>query len=388
MKPVTRVATAVLISVGCLAVPSGAQAPGKETRPPSLAEARQAFAEGRTADALRMADTIVRVQPRSRDAADLHVRALLRLEDLPRALAAYDRYTVAIGQHDATLLAPIALQQLRVTAETAVDDPRLAIEALERLARAGDASGLARLKQISIDRTGTSLAVLADGALARLGDASASARLSTLALSAGLRDKSTLIDAIARSGSRSAAIDLRGLLQDPDPYTRIAATEALGRLGDRESIPAIRALLQDDYPPLRSRAVMTLARLGDSAVGESIARMKESPAADVRLEALAWDRTLPAADRRAAVKAILADPDPLTRVRAAEAIAAEEPAAARAALVRVTGEADMTARREAARALEALKPADLDACRRLLADPSDWVRIYAAGAILAGAGTK
>ena len=52
------------------------------------------------------------------------------------------------------------------------------------------------------------------------------------------------------------------------------------------------------------------------------------------------------------MRAILADPDPLTRVKAAEAIAVEDPEAAKAALVRVTGEADMSARREAARALE------------------------------------
>jgi HEAT repeat protein len=388
MKPVTSVAIAVLIGVACVAVPSGAQAPAPQAPPGSVPEARRALAEGRTADALRMADTAARNAPRSRDAAALQIQILTGLEELPRALSAYDRYAGAVGKPDAALLAPIALQQLRITAAIAVDDPRLASEALERLARAGDAAAKARLQQISIDRAGTSLAVLADGALARLGDASASARLSTLVSSEGIRDKSTLIEAIARSGSRSAVIDLRALLQDPDPNARMAAMEALGRLGDRESIPAIRALLQDDYPPLRSRAVMTLARLGDSEVGESIARMRESPAGDVRLEALALDRTLSAADRRAATKAALADPDPLTRVRAAEAIAAEDPAAARAALVRVTGEADPTLRREAARALEALKPADLGVCRRLLADPSDWVRTYAAGAVLAEAGTK
>ena len=159
-------------------------------------------------------------------------------------------------------------------------------------------------------------------------------------------------------------------------------------MGDRDSIPAIRALLQDDYPPVRSRAVLVLARLGDAGVSEAVARMKESPVGDVRLEVLASDRTLSAADRRAAVRAILADPDPLTRVKAAEAIAVEDPEAAMAALVRVTGEADMSARREAARALETLKPADLAVCRRLLADPSDWVRVYAAGAVLAAVAPK
>jgi HEAT repeat protein len=388
MKPVTRVATAVLICAGCLAMPAAAQAPGKEARPPSLADARQALAEGRTADALRMADTVARTAPRDRGAAELQVQILVRLEELPRALSAYDRYAGAVGKPDAALLAAIALQQLRITAATAVDDPRLATEALERLARAGDATAKASLQQIAIDRAGTMVAVLADGALARMGDASASARLSNLVASEGLRDKSTLVEAIARSGSTSGVADLRSLLQDPEPHTRIAVMEALGRLGDRDSIPAIRILLQDDYPPVRSRAVLVLARLGDGEVSEAVARMRESPVGDVRLEALASDRTLSPTDRRAAVRAILADPDPLTRVKAAEAIAAEDPEAARAALVRVTGDTDMTARRDAARALETLKPADLAVCRRLLADPSDWVRVYAAGAVLGGPGTK
>ena len=387
MKKLTRAAVVVL-SLAYPVMTAGAQAPAPQAPPASVSEARRALAEGRTADALRMADTVARNAPRNRDSAELQIQILVRMEELPRALSAYDRYAGAVGKPDAALLAPIALQQLRVTADTSVDDPRLAIEALERLARAGEPSGQSRLKQISIDRAGSSLAVLADGALARLGDPSASARLSGLVSSDGLRDKSTLVEAIARSGSKSGAVDLRALLQDPDPYTRMAATEALGRLGDRESIPAIRVLLQDDYPPVRSRAVLALARLGDAEVGEAVARMRESPVGDVRVEALAWDRTLPAVDRRAAVMAVLADPDPLKRITAAEAIAAEDPEAAKAALVRVTGEADMTARREAARALEALKPADLAVCRRLLADPSDWVRVYAAGAVLAGVATK
>jgi HEAT repeat protein len=383
MRQLASVAAAILLSAGWLAVPAEAQVPATGAPPPSVSDVRQALAERRTVDAIRMADALVRSAPRNRDAADTQIQVFLRLEDVPRALAGYDRYVGVVGKPDATLLGPIALQQLRVTADTAMDDPRLAIEALERLARAGDQSGQSRLQQISIDRAGSTLAVLADGALARLGDASASARLSNLVSSDGLRDKSTLVEAIARSGSKSSVADLRALLQDPEPHTRIAAMEALGRLGDRESIPAIRTLLQDDYPPVRSRAVLVLARLGDGEVSEAVARMKESPVGDVRLEAFASDRSLPAADRRAAVRAILADPDPLTRVKAAEAFVSEDPEAARSVLVRVAGDPDVTARREAARALEGLKPADLVVFRRLLSDPSDWVRVHAAGGILA-----
>jgi HEAT repeat protein len=386
MKQVMRVAVAAFLGAGCLAASAAAQAPAAP--PPTLADARLALAEGRPADALRLAEAVSRATPRSRDAADLQVQILVRLENLPRALSAYDRYAGAVGRPDQALLARIALNQLRITADTAVDDPRLAIEALERLARAGEPEGKSRLQQISIDRAGAPVAVLADGALARLGDTSAMARLSGLVYSEGLRDKSTVVEAIARTGSKAGAADLRALLQDPEPHTRIAAMEALGRLGDKESIPAIRPLLQDDYPPVRSSAVLTLARLGDSGVSDAVAKMKESPAGDVRLEALASDRTLREADRRAAVRIVLADPDPLTRIRAAEAIAAEDPEAARAVLLRAAGDPDVTVRREAARVLENLKPVDLAVCRRLLADPSDWVRVYAAGAVFAAAGTK
>ncbi len=143
-----RVAAAALFGAGCLAASAGAQAPVAGAPPPTLSDARRALAEGRSADALRMAEAVTRTAPRSRDAADLQVQILVRLEDLPRALSAYDRYAGAVGKPDQALLARIALQQLRITADTAVDDPRLATEALERLARAGRPEGKARLQQI------------------------------------------------------------------------------------------------------------------------------------------------------------------------------------------------------------------------------------------------
>jgi HEAT repeat protein len=383
MKPFAPFAAAILVSVCSLGTLVEAQVPARQAPPPTASDVRRALAEGRTADAARLADALVRSAPKSRDAAEIQIQIFVRLEDVPRALAGYDRYVAAVGRPDGALLGPIALQQLRITAANAVDDPRLAVEALERLARAGDPTGKARLQQMSIDEAGTTKGILADGALARLGDDSAAARLSALVSSESFRNKGALAEELARIGSKASVADLRALLQDSDPYTRITAMTALGNLGDKESIPVIRGMLSDDYPPVRSYAALTLKRLGDTEGNEAVARMMTSPAGDVRLEALAADRTLPGADRRTEVRALLADPSPLTQIKAAQAIAADDPETARSVLARVAGDPDVTTRRAAARALEALKPADLGLFRRLLADPSDWVRVYAAGGILA-----
>ena len=64
------------------------------------------------------------------------------------------------------------------------------------------------------------------------------------------------------------------------------------------------------------------------------------------------------------------------------------PAAARAVLTAVAGDADSTARRLAARALASLEPPDLTILRRLLEDSTGWVRMYAAGGVLAAAAGK
>jgi HEAT repeat protein len=388
MKRVAPALILLCLAAGGWAASALAQNPATDAPPPSLADARQALSSGRTADALRMAGQIVRNAPRSRDAAELQIQVLVRLEDVPRAAAAYDRYVGLVGKPDAALLGSIALEQLHITADNALDDPRLAVAALERLARAGDAWGKERLERLAIDDAGTTAAVLADGALARLGDNAAAARLSALVSSERLRDKTTLTEELGSLGSKANLGDLRALLQDPDPLTRMAAMTALGDLGDKGAIAAVRALLSDDYPPVRSHAALTLKRLGDSEGNEAVARMMASPVGDVRLDALAADRSVRDADRRSMARAILSDPDPHTQIKAARALAASDPDAARVVLNRLAADPDVSARRGAVRALEDLQPVDLVLFRRLLGDPSEWVRVHAAGGILAAVRKK
>jgi len=308
--------------------------------------------------------------------------------DTARAHGLYDRFVAAGGRPDAGLLAVIAADELRALATHAVDDPRLQVEAWERLARHGDSQAPAELQRMALDRPGSPVAALANGALARLGDAAATARLVGMASSSTLRDKSNIVEAIRRSDLKDQAQVLLPLLQDPDWTTRSETADALGALGHRAAIPEIRALLSDDEPRVRAKAALALKRLGDTADDPRVEAMLRSKVGTARLDALESD---PLSDRNevaAASRQLMSDSDPLNRIRGAEAIARDDPAAARAVLTAVAGDADSTARRLAARALASLDPADLTILRRLLEDSTGWVRMYAAGGVLAAAAGK
>jgi hypothetical protein len=302
--------------------------------------------------------------------------------DTRRAYGAYDQFVAAGRQQDAALLGLVAAEELRVIAKYASDDPRLQAEALERLARHGDAQALGDLQQMATRRPNTPVAALADGALARLGDAAALSRLAAMASSAAMPDKSNVAEALRRSGSKEYAGALVPLLADKEWPTRIQAIQGLAELDYTAAIPDIRALLTDEEPQVRSSAAVALKRLGDASGDEQSASMLRSGVAGARLEALQADRATKPADLAAAARQLASDPDPFNRVRAAEALAGDDPAAALTVLRRVADEQDSTARRLAARGLESLEPTDVALLRRLLEDQSGWVRMYAAGGVL------
>jgi HEAT repeat protein len=347
----------------------------------SVADARRALAAGRAADALGVVEPLLAQAPGNQDLVNVAILAAVALKDNGRAYAAYDAFVQATGRQAATLLRPIAIQELRNVAANAVYDPRLRAEALERLGRGGDAGASDQLRQ-AVGQRGRRESLLADTALMRLGDQAASARIAQFASAQDNPDTVAVAEAIRRSGSRSQAPLLVPLLRHADPETRVAAVEALGVLGYIDAIAEIRLLVSDPYPAVRSRAALALARLGDSAGHEIVSAMLRSPAPEVRLLALDADPSIPAPERSAAIRAVIDDPDPLTRLKAAEALARDEPEAARPALLRLTEDPDMTPRREAARVLENLAPLDVALFRHLMADSNDWVRMYAAGGIL------
>ena len=303
--------------------------------------------------------------------------------DTRRAYGAYNQFVAAGRKQDAALLGVVAAEELRAIAKYASDDPRLQAEALERLARHGDTQALGDLQQMAMGRPNTPVAALADGALARLGDASALSRLAAMASSpSSMPDRSNVAEALRRSGSKEHAGALVPLLKDPEWPTRIQAIQGLAELDYTAAIPDIRALLTDEEPQVRSSAAVALKRLGDAAGDEQSASMMRSGVAGARLEALQADRASNPADVAAAARQLAGDSDPFNRVRAAEALAADDPAAALTVLTRVAEEQDSTARRLAARGLESLEPKDVALLRRLLDDQSGWVRMYAAGGVL------
>jgi HEAT repeat protein len=308
--------------------------------------------------------------------------------DIRRAYGAYDRFVETGGRHDASLLAPIAAEELRAIGQHATDDPSLQAEALERLARRGDTQALSDLQRMATSRPNTGVAALADGALARLGDANALTRLAAMASSSAMSNKAIVAEAIRRSGSRQYAGAVVPLLTDPDWQTRIQTVRALAELGYTAAIPEIRTLLTDENPQVRSSAAVALKRLGDPGGDEQSAAMLRSGNAGARLEGLQADPGSSRADINVAARQLAADPDPLNRVKAAEALAGDDPAAALTVLRRAAEDSDSTTRRLAARGLEGLRPTDVALLRRLLEDESGWVRMYAAGGVLAAAEAK
>ena len=86
-------------------------------------------------------------------------------------------------------------------------------------------------------------------------------------------------------------------------------------------------------------------------------------------------------------KLLLANPNGLTRLRAAELLLSAEPEAARAVLAKAAADGNPVVRQEAVRILETLAPYDVKLLRGLLGDTSSWVRLHAAGALLAAAST-
>ena len=248
--------------------------------------------------------------------------------DTRRAYVEYDGFVAAGRRQDAVLLGIVAAEELRVIGRYASDDPRLQAEALERLARHGDTQAFSDLQQMSARRPNTPVAALADGVLARLGDASALSRLAAMASSRAMPDKSNVAEAIRRSGSKEHAGALVPLLSDPEWPTRIQAIQGLAELDYAAAIPDIRALLTDEEPQVRSNAAVALKRLADTGGDERSASMLRSGVASARLEALRADRTSKPADIAAVARQLAGDPDPFNRVKAAEALAGDDPAVA------------------------------------------------------------
>jgi HEAT repeat protein len=367
---------------------AAAQAPASTlqgTAPASLvAKAREALAAGRLDEAAKVADVILAKSPADRDATDIKIQTLVAARKTDLALRAYEAYAASAKTEDASLLAPVARGDLQALGDATQTEPMLRTEALERLVRYGANQAARReLEQMVAATVGATF--YADVSLARLGDVKAAIRLAELAGSESVVNKVPVIEALRAAGAKKHASVLVPLLDDPNPLVRAAAAQTLGAMEYREALSQLREGLDDPIPYVRLSAAAAVRQLGDAAADARIDSMLKSESPDVRLmavEALAVGKSR---GWVSVTKPLLADPNGLTRLRAAELLATDEPAAARAVLARAVTDPNPVVRQDAVRILETLRPYDVKLLRGLLRDQSSWVRLYAAGSLLAAA---
>lgn len=284
------------------------------------------------------------------------------------------------------------LDRARLLEHTAAEDPALRAAAVRELAEVAsdDAvrerlSELARVDEEARVRASAVRALARGGPAAadilreRLGDPDGSVRLAAVGALAA-------VDPAAARGALGALLDVppspagieaaRRLATDDDPSTATRARTFLRRaLADEDSALRVQAGVAITGLPRDTEAPM-------DAVREALER---EPDAGVRLQlARALARRDEAVGRRA-LEALL-EVDGMPQVQAAAILAADDHAAARRVLARVLAAADRPSleRRTAVRALarDAMRP---DAVASALRDDDAFVRIYAAGGILAAA---
>lgn len=319
-----------------------------------------------------------------RGAAQGQIAGYVAKADIPQALAAYDAYVGATKKPDAPLLRPIAVAELSRLARAYPTDAVLYPGALERLARAGDADALKRLKHAAAAVPPSAHGIEALAGLARLDDPEAARRLGQLVTTVSGNERFTVIQAIEAANARGQGAAVAALLNDPDVNVRRLAARAVGRLQYKEAIPQLKALVERDHAIVGMFAAAALKRMGDASGDALVSQMLAGHSPDMRLEAArAYAAAKPSTSRAQwidQVKTLGTDRDPLARVKAAEVLACCDAATSRAILNEALGDPLPPMRVEAARVYELTDLADATVARRLLGDSWDHVRLHGAGA--------
>jgi HEAT repeat protein len=382
----------VLLVVSSLAAPTAiaAQSAEKANAASLLKQAKSAQAAGRLSDAIRLADAILVTSPSNREAASVKISASMAAGDRAGAVQGYERFLTASRQTaDGQLLADIARGDLRTLASSEQNE-QLAAMALETLARHGDDVARQTLLR-SLTATATQKAQAPGGeastaALARLGNPQALARIRVLVQSGQVAARPTAIDILKASGARESGDVLLAALKDPNPLVQAAAADALGTLDIRAAIPALKQALVSPVFLVKVSAGVALKRLGDASADQAIALWLKSDLADVRLMAArAYEGGQLPPEVTAAVQPLLDDPNGLTRFRAAEVLLGAQHPRARETLVRGVEDPNPVVRAEATRIVASKLSGETPLLARMLEDNNPWVRLHAAGAIVANA---
>ena len=187
--------------------------------------------------------------------------------------------------------------------------------------------------------------------------AEGSGRQAAPALLRGLRDDDPVVRAAALTGigrvpanGSPAPPDAVRLLDDADPSVRLAAVRALARVADEPEVgDGIGALLADPDPGIRARAA---AALRSSARADDADRtLREMTGSSEQEDRAAAVAVLVAGGAVAAVTSALDDPDPVVRRAAVSALPGAVPPGASTALVASLDDPDPDVRAAAADAL-------------------------------------
>jgi HEAT repeat protein len=363
---------------------SAARPPASATVASQLGRGWTALANQQPAQAIDLAQQVLRTRPASHDALSLLVAAQVGAGQPLLALDAYDGWLASSKHEDLFLLQPVALGVLRQLA--AHKELRVKAAALAALAEAGDAEAQRELQELLSEQNAPAGL---DADLAASGDQAAITRLETQIGPKGVRDKSSSIDALARANSKSSAPAIVAALSDPAPPTRMAAANALAELEATDAIPALKKALGDPDPAVRNMIAVALARLGDESSGVTMQSLAQSPIGELRLQAAqAAARQNPQGSWAENVQGLLRDPDPMLKLKAMRVLLefGRQSEALTAALGAALSDDTPAVRTEAARLLREVSqqqpgvenPAYL---RRLLRDRVPDVQIEAARAL-------
>jgi HEAT repeat protein len=374
----------VALAAGPVSHALRAQTPAGADVTQAIEAARALKAAGKPAEAADALAAVLKKQPASSDAATLQVETLVELNRYDEALKTYDGYVVALKKPDMKVLSRLGRADLVRTVRSKADQLILRAQALERLARQGDADALRALREQAGATSAVSPESLAPVvALARLQDPAGEKRLGEM-LNAGTPIlRAQVIQAIGQGNVRSQASRLIPLLGDSDANVRNATAVTLGLLQAKPAIPQLRNSFQNDEAgSVKMFAAVSLKQAGDSTADSFLEGLLTKGHPEVQVIAAgAWQFSTarsPAWDK--AARMLLASANDLHRVRAAELLACCDPTAARTVLTSALASPNPLLRAAAARVLESRPElADAASARQTLGDTAVSVRLHGAG---------
>ena len=381
------VAPLFLLLAGVLmAAPLAAAAAPVQSAPaaanPAVAKARAELAAGRAREAATLADTVLATSPTSLEAMTVKVEALIALDGRGPALDAYDAWAAAARREELPVLGRLARAELEALSTQGLAG--IETDALVALAQQGEPTARTRLEKLAWATPPTGAAWPAIIALARLGDQKARTRLLQGAREASGSGRAEAIRAMGDAGLTSGVEPiLRETLATRDPMLQSAAAQTAAKLKLKSLVPDLQKTVQSGEQFAKFVAAVALAELGATGGETLIDAALASPAAEMRLEAARALRARRTARWPDTVRPLLADPDGLTRFKAAEMLLTIDRAAALKVLTPATTDPNFAIRTEVARILTEDPAIETPELRRLLRDGAPHVRLSAARVLLA-----